>query len=110
MYIYLDLVQLIGGDGYKSGNVFVQNSLGYFGPVCDDNWGFEDARVVCGQLGFSRDNVTVWHYSEFGSVPNDFAMDQIYCDGTEAKIQDCVYSTSEDCRPGEGAGVVCFEL
>ena len=40
-------VKLIGGNGNSSGNVFVVNRNGYFGPVCDDYWGDTEASVVC---------------------------------------------------------------
>ena len=40
-------IELRGGDGYSYGNVYAVNSNGYFGPVCDDDWGVEEADVVC---------------------------------------------------------------
>jgi len=106
----LDLVQLVGGDGYSSGNVIVQNSDGYFGPVCDDTWSSLIAGVVCAQLGFSRDNVTVYTQSYFGRVSPNFAMDTLTCDGTEASIQECTYDTNDNCDFNEGAGVQCYQL
>ena len=39
-------VELIGGSS-KSGNVFATNRNGYFGPVCDDSFGSNEANVVC---------------------------------------------------------------
>ena len=46
-----------GGRFPNEGNIFVAGS-----PVCDDNWGLEDAAVVCRQLGFPGVEVkyTVW--------------------------------------------------
>ena len=38
---------LVGGNGYSSGNVFVDNRNQYFGPVCDDGWTNTSAIVVC---------------------------------------------------------------
>ena len=40
-------VELRGGENDSSGNVFVENAEGYYGPVCDDGWDDEDAGVVC---------------------------------------------------------------
>jgi len=104
----LVLVQLQGGDDNTCGNVMALNRDGEFGPICDDSWDDDDAKVVCGQLGFN------WYYrytnSHFGGVGNDFAMDNIYCDGTEERVQDCLYDTEDDCSNSEGAGVCCFLL
>ena len=103
-------MQLIGGNGYSNGNIYVLNSEGYFGPLCDDDYSSVDAGVVCAQLGFRRDKVTRYGGSHFGDVPDKFAMDGIRCNGTEARIQDCYYLTLDNCRGIEGAGVECFEL
>ena len=86
--------------------MFAINSLGYLGPVCDDDWDERDATVVCRQLGFNSGERL--GESFFGDVPNKFAMDRINCDGDEETIQQCYYETQEDCDFNEGAGVVCL--
>ena len=40
-------MELQGGDGVSTGNVFVTNLNGFFGPVCDDSWDDTDANTVC---------------------------------------------------------------
>ena len=35
------------GGGSSYGNVYATNKYGEFGPVCDDNFGTNDANVVC---------------------------------------------------------------
>jgi len=99
-------VELQGGNGVSTGNVFAVNRNGYFGPVCDDHWTDTEADTVCRQLGFNRGT----HYtnSHFGSVPSQFAMDNVDCSTTDYRIQDCSYTTSEDCGSDEGAGVSCY--
>jgi len=105
----LDIVKLVGGDGYSSGNIFVQNNEGYFGPVCDDRILSNTADVVCRQLGFDPDRPgQLYTASRFGDVEGTFAMDDVVCQGTEDRIQDCRYTTLENCGPGEAAGVQCF--
>ena len=96
---------LAGGDNTTYGNVFALNSDGVEGPVCDDSWDDTDAGVVCGQLGFDVGTAT-WR-SEFGPVPDVFAMDDVDCTGSEARLQDCTYSPTDNCGGGEGAGVRC---
>merc|ERR1719348_1751584 len=98
-------LELHDGDGWSSGNVHVVNSNGYFGPVCDDIWGSDHARVVCRQLGFADGTYTT--NSHFGLVSSTYAMDSVRCGGTEEHLQDCTYSTTDDCSNGEGAGVYC---
>lgn len=42
-------VKLIGRNSTNEGTVYVCMN-GYWGTVCDDYWGSNDARVVCTQL------------------------------------------------------------
>ena len=102
-------VELQGGSVGPSeayGNVFAVNSGGFFGPVCDDSWGSNEANVVCRQLGFTYGDA--FPNSHWGSVPSTFSMDNVGCTGDEMYLQDCDYSPSDDCGGGEGAGVHCY--
>jgi len=97
-------IELRGGNGYSSGNVYAVNSQGVFGPVCDNSWSPNDARVVCRQLGFYSGRYTT--NSRFGSVSN-FAYTGVGCYGSEEHLRDCPHQTSADCGQNEGAGVEC---
>ena len=90
-------VQLMGG---HEGNVFINNQ-----PVCDDFWDESDAIVVCRMLGFSGGVPKTG--SHFGPVSTNFAMDDVFCTGSEESLLDCPHSSSHDCEAQEGAGVVC---
>merc|ERR1711892_433748 len=98
-------MELIGGDGYSTGNLFVVNENNFYGPVCDDDWGYEEALVACRQLGFTDGRETT--NSHYGPVPFEFAMDDVRCSGHESKIRECQHITNDDCSDAEGAGVQC---
>ena len=45
--------------------------------------------------------------SKYGSVPTDFIMDDVDCDGDETTLLDCCFIVSHNCGAHEGAGVMC---
>ena len=59
------------------------------------------------QLGFASGTSTSNSY--FGSVPNEFAMDNVNCSPSDDTIQDCEHldENGENCSSSEGAGVIC---
>ena len=96
--------ELRGGSSPREGNVFINGA-----PVCDDHWTISEGNVVCQQLGLSLRRITVNSY--FGTVSDTFGMDDVNCEGSEERLEDCshVGEAQENCRGGEAAGVVCFQ-
>jgi hypothetical protein len=90
-----------GSTSRNSGNVMVDNK-----PVCDDDWGLEDAAVACRQLGFPGVERATKE-SEFGTVSSTFSMDNVKCHGNETDLKDCYHKAADDCDGNEGAGAVC---
>jgi len=111
-------VELRGGNGNTSGNIFAVNSDGYLGPVCKSStsgywgssWGSSESRVVCKQLGFSSGS-TYWHSIEVSPTVT-FAMLDVSCWGHEDHIQDCAHKTSGNCYDDGGGptaiSVYCY--
>ena len=73
----------------------------------DDHWDDRDAQVVCKMLGFSKYGAIATHSSNYGSVVDNFIMDDVNCDGTEETLEDCGYNPTDNCGSSEGAGVIC---
>ncbi|XP_066266318.1 deleted in malignant brain tumors 1 protein-like [Branchiostoma lanceolatum] len=100
-------IRLVNGDDYSYGRVEVYYS-GQWGTVCDDNFGWQEARVICRELGFS--NYYNYHYSAYygwGSGP--IWMDDVSCSGSESSLQYCPHRGwgNSNCGHGEDIGVDC---
>ena len=102
-------VRLVGGRTESEGNVEVYHG-GVWGSVCDDEWDLGEAHIVCRSLGFPGAE-TATHGGKFGAVPGQIWMDNLYCYGTEERLDRCRFDGwgQHDCDRSEGAGVVCRE-
>ena len=72
-------------------------------PICDDNWDINDGHVICKMMGFTGAESV----SKYLTVPDDFIMDNVGCDGSEEDINDCYHLDFDNCGTREGAGVTC---
>ena len=83
--------------------------LGHWGTVCDYNWDFVDAIVVCHQLGFPR-AIEALKSAAFGAGSGPSWYYDVYCTGTELTLNQCsrnTYHFGSACSHSNDAGVVC---
>ena len=86
--------------------VFINNQ---WGIICDNSWGFEEAKVVCRELGFpgvKKITCCGWYFG-VSSVPP--LISYIRCTGSEKSLFHCQHtrSTTAACGRRESAGVIC---
>ena len=102
-------IRLAGGPNENSGRVEIYRE-GEWGTICDDEWGYSEARVACEQLGFTG-IVRTGDMGEFADtslvgVPILYSVD---CVGIEGSLDYCESSDwgTSGCSHAEDAGVVC---
>ncbi|KAL5491262.1 hypothetical protein EMCRGX_G016515 [Ephydatia muelleri] len=78
-----------------------------WGAVCDTYWTDADAKVVCGQLGYTDGNAVLGSYYGAGSA-SSYWTDVGGCRGNESKITACKYTTPVLCYSTNHAGVSCY--
>ena len=99
-------IRLLGGLGAHEGRVEVY-ILGHWTTVCANDWGLEDAVVVCHQLGFS-DAVAAPRGSAFGAGSGPIVLSNFSCSGYEMNITYCEHSFPvSTCYANNSAGVIC---
>ena len=79
-------IRLEGGRFPHEGNIMVNGQ-----PVCDDAFTLVNADVACRQLGYFG-AISNTKRSYYGRTSPDFAMDDVNCNGTEARLLDCPHS------------------
>ncbi|KAM9190304.1 antigen WC1.1-like [Mergus octosetaceus] len=104
-------LRLVDGGGRCAGRVEVKHE-GEWGSVCsyDFDWDHRGAGVVCRQLGCG---VVAWAspYAPFGQGKGRIWLHTIFCNGTEANLQDCFHFGwgRHFCSHKWDVGVTCTE-
>ena len=101
-------VRLVGGTTPLEGRVEVF-LLGHWGTVCDYNWDFVDAIVVCRQLGYPR-AVEAPRYAAFGAGSGPSWYFHVHCTETASDLTECskyTYNFGSACSHSRDAGAVC---
>ena len=83
--------------------------LGHWGTVCDYDWDFVDAIVVCRQLGYPG-AVEAPKSAAFGAGSGPSWYYSVSCVGTELNLAQCsrwTYNFGTACSHSRDAGVVC---
>uniref|UniRef100_A0A7S1Q592 SRCR domain-containing protein n=1 Tax=Neobodo designis TaxID=312471 RepID=A0A7S1Q592_NEODS len=89
-----------------SGRLEIQKTSGAaWGTVCDDRFGSVDAAAACRSLGFDGDGATAY---TAGGGTGPILMDETACTSSNLYLEDCRYSSSNDCSHVEDVGVHCI--
>ncbi|XP_030012387.1 deleted in malignant brain tumors 1 protein-like [Sphaeramia orbicularis] len=102
-------IRLVGSTSTRcSGRVEVYHN-GSWGTVCDDDWDFNDTKVVCRQLDCNTRDIVPLTRS-FGEGTGQIWLDDVSCLGNESSLTDCQHKGfgNHDCRHTEDVSVACL--
>ena len=86
--VTIGAAHLVGGSDNKCGQLEIYH-LGRWGTICSDNFGRNEANVVCSMLEFTEAVVSM--STSTPSAAEEHIVSQVICDGTEGHISSCDY-------------------
>ena len=110
-------VRLVNGSNSHTGRVeiYTNGTGGLYnaqgGTICDDEWDFLDARVVCRQLGYP-DAVTALRSAHYGEGALPSLLSNVSCAGHESNLTLCGHNGIgiDGCQHSKGAAVECWGM
>ena len=101
-------LRLVSDSSYKSiGRVEVLYN-GIWGTICSDSFSFNDATVICRQLGFIR---AFTYNTQSGNDTRPIWLDDLNCSGRESSITLCQHSGwgVHNCDHHQDISVTCYD-
>ncbi|XP_076105846.1 scavenger receptor cysteine-rich type 1 protein M160-like [Mytilus galloprovincialis] len=100
-------LKLSGGKTVGEGRVDILDG-GAWGSLCDKNFGFAEAKVLCSMMGYHDTLPYFYHLPTMELHPAPFGIDQIHCNGWEEHISQCTYTKTANCNH-RYAHLRCFD-
>ncbi|XP_050394984.1 neurotrypsin, partial [Patella vulgata] len=103
--------RLKGGSGPHEGRVEVLYNRRW-GAICSDNWGPEEAAIVCDELGFDKKGAVAKQNAYFGAGTLPLILHNVDCIGHEDALASCKHNGwgKTGCSHSEDVSVVCQPL
>ncbi|VDI02394.1 Hypothetical predicted protein [Mytilus galloprovincialis] len=101
-------IRLVGGSSRLQGRLEIFDR-GIWGTVCNDGFDYNDASVVCRQLGSSSWTNVKFYTS--GDGMGQISLTDLACFGNESALINCGHSSSTfiNCDHDKDVGVWCFD-
>ncbi|KAK3107816.1 hypothetical protein FSP39_022810, partial [Pinctada imbricata] len=101
-------VRLVDGPDKDQGRVEIQYK-GTWGTICDDEWDYVDAQIVCKMMGKAFSTALPVSRARYGPGKGTILMDNVRCVGDETSLESCDFNGwgVNDCQHEEDAGVIC---